>query len=53
MSNVYDWEATLKDPFTLELKDIARKQLGKNIKMNWYRTIEISVLLLITISYMY
>ena len=53
MNNVYDWEATLKDPFTLELKEIARRELGKNIKMNWYRTIEISVVLLITIFQMY
>lgn len=53
MSNVYDWEATLKDPFTIELKEIARKVLGKNIKMNLYRKIEISIILLIAISQMY
>jgi cytochrome b involved in lipid metabolism len=50
INDVYDWEATLKDPFTIELKNIARKQLGKDIKINWYRTIESTVLFLIALS---
>ena len=31
-SNVYDWEATNSDPFTIELHAAARKVLGKDIK---------------------
>ena len=50
MNNVFDWEATLSDPFTIEMKSIVRRELGKNIKMNWYRTIEISILLLIALT---
>lgn len=49
MNNVYDWEATLKDPFTKELKEIARKVIGKDIKMTLGRTIQIAILCLITI----
>lgn len=43
-SNVYDWEATKSDPFTLELKAAARKALGKDIKATLFRIAEISVL---------
>lgn len=50
MSNVFDWDATLNDPFTIEMKSIVRRELGKNIKMNWYRTIEIITIGLIALT---
>lgn len=39
-SNTYDWEKTMSSPFTKELKEIANKVLGKDIKASWSRYVE-------------
>jgi delta11-fatty-acid desaturase len=50
MNNVYDWEATLSDPFTKELKEIARKVIGKDIKMPLWRYLEITFVMIIALT---
>lgn len=36
----FDWEKTNNDPFVIELKDEVRKELGTDIKANFWRIIE-------------
>jgi cytochrome b involved in lipid metabolism len=43
-SNVFDWELTKNDPFTVELFETARKVIGSNIKASPQRWAEIIVL---------
>ena len=52
-SNVFNWKKTKSSPFTKELHDIARKELGKEIKMTWFRVFEIFVMLMFTFSQIY
>jgi hypothetical protein len=49
-SNVFDWELTMMDPFTIELHETARRVMGKKIKMNFRRILETLVLLLVALS---
>lgn len=49
-SGVYDWDHTLKDPFTIELHARAKALLGQDIKANWPRIIEIMVLFIIALT---
>jgi cytochrome b involved in lipid metabolism len=48
-SNVFDWEWTKMDPFTIELHETARKVLGRDIKINFRRIMEILALLVLAL----
>ena len=52
-SDVYDWEKTLSSEFTQELKQIARKELGRDIKANNQRWIQYTTLALLLLSQFY
>lgn len=49
-SGVYDWEATKQSPFTKELHEMARRELGKDIKITYRRFFELAVLALIAFT---
>ena len=42
-SGFYDWEESLNSEFTKELKQIGLIELGRDIKMTWFRLFEITV----------
>ena len=46
-NSVYDWNETKESAFTKELHETARKILGKDIKISWFRIFESLVLALI------
>lgn len=48
-SGVYDWKATLADPFTKEIKEMARKVLGKDIKSPKWRHYQVVFFLLVAV----
>ena len=52
-SNVYDWDKTLTSEFTKELKALAVKVLGKDIKANSYRWRQYALLALLLMSQFY
>jgi fatty acid desaturase len=40
----YDWNQTESDPFTVELKELVRKELGSGIKASFWRIMEMIIL---------
>jgi fatty acid desaturase len=52
-SNVFDWDLTRKDPFTIELHETARRVLGTNIKATPQRWLEFIVLGIIYMTQTY
>jgi delta11-fatty-acid desaturase len=51
-SNIYNWEKTKSSKFTQELKQLAKKEIGLNIKWTWRRIFELTLITLLTISQM-
>lgn len=52
-NGIYDWDATFSSPFTKELKEIARKFIGKNIKATPRRYFEYGLLFMFLLSQIY
>ena len=47
---MYDWNATKESAFTKELQEVARKVIGKDIKISWFRIFESLVLGIIVLT---
>lgn len=49
-SDIYNWELTKSSEFTKALKDLARQEIGQNIKITWFRFFELTLIVLLAIS---
>jgi delta11-fatty-acid desaturase len=49
-TNIYNWEKTKSSKFTQELKQLAKKEIGTNIKCSWWRVIELILMTLAALS---
>jgi delta11-fatty-acid desaturase len=49
-SNVYDWDLTKSSDFTKELKQMAKEEIGSEIKCTWSRLFELIVISIVTLS---
>lgn len=49
-SNIYDWDKTKSSQFTKALKALGKESLGNDIKMTWFRLIELSLIYILSIS---